>query len=319
MINLLHAFQGSFLPVCDGCTYLFMDIPIGGFPLVFIGLIVFTWTLPSLAARFKLMWLAIASRWLRWGWIGYAFAYFLRVSELSFRPDWVHFVTGLAVWFGIETLYNWMGIKALSRSDIPLFPKYSENTDGDDWPAEKKFIEVKEWIRESGFQRLDSLKAEVLPGTFLRSSIYEDRKSATRLQVLFFPHRRGVPAATYSFLTESADGSRIMTDNQFLPYGGYYPSNWTVRRFPLVGSIKKLASRHRDYLQHKDIKGTLLEDDALAHLSDQHRILEKVNIEQGFFLPRHHRDEHGRITSDGCFRLWKEMWLLAYFGRPVSG
>jgi hypothetical protein len=42
------------------------------------------------------------------------------------------------------------------------------------------------------------------------------------------------------------------------------------------------------------------------------------NTETGFLVPRPRREEEGKITSEGCYRLWKEMWLLAYLGKSCA-
>jgi hypothetical protein len=71
-------------------------------------LAVFSIIFPVLGNRFGVPVFAVVGRWLRWivfaGWL----AFLLRHFELSFRPDWVHFITGLALWFLFETGYNWL-------------------------------------------------------------------------------------------------------------------------------------------------------------------------------------------------------------------
>ena len=85
----------------------------------------------------------LLGRWLRWFLFGILFTYILKTFEFSLRPDWVHFFTGIALWFVFETGYNWIAIKALSYSNLPLFPEFYENEDGDEWPAEKRLIGVR--------------------------------------------------------------------------------------------------------------------------------------------------------------------------------
>ena len=45
--------------------------------------------------------------------------------------------------------------------------------------------------------------------------------------------------------------------------------------------------------------------------------LEKKNREMGF-LNEPNREDKQQISSEGCFRIWIEMWLLAYFGKTLS-
>jgi hypothetical protein len=45
--------------------------------------------------------------------------------------------------------------------------------------------------------------------------------------------------------------------------------------------------------------------------------LEKKNREMGF-LNEPNREDKQQISAEGCFRIWTEMWLLAYFGKTLS-
>jgi len=273
--------------------------------------------LPVLAGRLSLPILNIFSRWIRWFLIAGLFTFFLHLFELSFRPAWVHFIAGLGAWFVIETGYNWIAIKALSRSELPLFPSFRENKDGDEWPADKQFIELKDWLKSKSFKRSGALKAELFEGTYLRACVYQSEDKFTRIQILFLPKRQGGSTACYTIQTHGEDGQRLITDNQFLPYGGYYPENWQLSRKPLIGSLKRLFALHQKRLAKSTIKPVVIEGSASEELNDQQRILERLNTDTGFLVARPKQEEEGKITSDGCYRLWKEMWLLAYLGKSV--
>ena len=259
----------------------------------------------------------LVSRWLRWVLFAGLFSYFLKRLEISFRPDWVHFVTGIALWFIMETGYYWIAIKALSRSEIPLFPSFKANEDGDEWPADPLLIKLREWLREQKFKRLSALKAELFEDTFLRASIYESADKLTRLQILFIPKRKGGATACYTLSTNGTDNNRIITDNLYLPFGGYYPEKWNILRKPLIGSLQRLLKLHQLRTIKSSIVAIPFEDEPLEELNDQQRILERLNLEAGFLNPRHFQEEVGKISYDGRYRLWKEMWLLAYFGKSV--
>lgn len=274
--------------------------------------------LPLFGGRFGIPALMLLSRWLRWFLFAGLFAYFLKVFELSFRPDWVHFVSGFALWFVLETGYNWIAIKALSRSELPLFPRFYVNDDGDEWPADGKFIALKDWLRAQKWRRLSPLKAELFEGTYLRASIYESPDGLTRIQILFLPKRKGGATACYTVSSQTEDGERLVTDNHFLPYGGYYPANWSICRRPLIGSPYRLLTLHNRRIIRRGIVPVPLEDDALEEINEQQRVLERHNTETGFLVPRARREEEGKLTADGCYRLWKEMWFLAYLGKSVA-
>jgi len=273
---------------------------------------------PWLAMRTGVPFWTVAGRWVRWIFFAGAFAYLLEAAGLSYRPFWVHFVTGLAVWFVLETGYYWLAIKALSRSELPLFPSFRENREGDEWPADPRSIEIKEWLRENRYKRLCALKAELFEGACLRASIYEAPDGFTRLQVLFIPQRKGDAIACFTLTTNGREGRRLITDNHFLPYGGYYPEAWDVSRKPLIGSLPRLVRHHHHRLLRGDLLPEPFEDDPLEELNTQQRILERLNTETGFLVPRPRQETEGRITSEGRYRLWKEMWLLAYFGKSVA-
>lgn len=278
---------------------------------------VLTVLLPLIGGRFQKPLLVMLGRWVRWIVFAALFAYFLKIFELSFRPDWVHFVSGLALWFVLETGYNWIAIKALSRSDLPLFPQFYVNEDGDEWPADERFIEIKDWLREEKYRRLSPLKAELFEGTFLRASVYESPDQSTRIQILFLPKRKGGATACYTISSQTEEGERLVTDNLFLPYGGYYPANWSMCRRPLIGSLHRLLYLHDRRIIRHGIIPVALEDDTLLEINEQQRLLERLNTETGFLVPRPRQEEEGKLTGDGCYRLWKEMWMLAYFGKSV--
>ena len=88
---------------------------------ILFGIALLSFILPSLGLRKGIPFLILIGRWVRWVLFAALFAFFLKAFQLSFRPDWVHFVTGLAVWFLLEIGYYWIEIKALSRSEIKVF------------------------------------------------------------------------------------------------------------------------------------------------------------------------------------------------------
>lgn len=274
--------------------------------------------LPILGGRLAMPVLTVFGRWLRWFLFAGFFAFFLWYFELSFRPLWVHYLTGFMLWFTLETGYNWIAIKALSHSELPLFPDFELNVDGDEWPADKKFIEVREWLRGQKFTRLSAMKAELFEDTFLRASVYESEDQLTRIQILFLPKRKDGATACYSITTQGKDERRLVTDNLFLPYGGYYPSGWEMMRKPLTGSLPRLLARHHKRLIKSTLTPIYSEDEPLIELNEQQRILERLNLETGFLVPRQLQEEEGKITYEGRYRLWKEMWMLAYLGKSIA-
>jgi len=43
--------------------------------------------------------------------------------------------------------------------------------------------------------------------------------------------------------------------------------------------------------------------------------LDRLNTELGFLVPHAEREEQGKITHEGRYRVWKEIWMLDYLGR----
>jgi hypothetical protein len=286
---------------------------------LFYSLAIITVLLTFLGGHFNIPICLILGRWLRWFLLSAIFAYLIKTFEVSLRPDWVHFSTGIALWFIVETGYNWIAIKALSFSNLPLFPDFYENKDGDEWPAEKRFIEIKEWLRDKNYTRLKRLNLNSLLDTHLRASIYESSDQLTRIQVIFLPKRKG---GAYCMLTQLARAQKVevalLPTTHTLPYGGYYPEGWEMCRKPLVGSIKRLLLLHHKRVLKLKIEPVVVQDGALEELNEHQRTLERINTETGFFVPRPRREEEGRISQEGRYRLWKEMWLTAYFGKPYT-
>ncbi|MFP4673689.1 MAG: hypothetical protein ACLFO5_03765 [Opitutales bacterium] len=274
--------------------------------------------LPILGSRTGMPVFVLLGRWVRWFLFAGLFAFFIKYFELSYRPDWVHFLTGLALWFLLETGYNWIAIKAISYSDLPLFPNFEENNEGDEWPADDRLIKLRDWLRKQGYTRLKALKATLFEEMALRASIYESKDRLTRIQILFIPKKKGGATACYAITTYGEEERRIITDNFFLPFGGYYPEGWQLCRKPLIGSLKRLLRLHAKRVKKSDITPVPCEQDPLTEINRQQLVLERLNLDTGFLVAHQHREEEGKISPEGRYRLWKEMWLIAYLGKPVT-
>ena len=55
----------------------------------------------------------------------------------------------------------------------------------------------------------------------------------------------------------------------------------------------------------------------IADLNDTQRELDRVNTELGFLNPQGAREDHGKISNEGRYRVWKEIWMLNYLGRAA--
>ncbi|MGF1453000.1 MAG: hypothetical protein ACFB21_13115, partial [Opitutales bacterium] len=234
------------------------------------------------------------------------------------RPAWALCIASFFAWALLETLYNWLWIKTISRSDLPLFVRWSENTDGDEWPVNRRSLLMRDWLRANGFRKLTSVKADLGPFGVLRSSLYENPEDHLRCQILFFPQASGSIQTAHQLMTRTKEGELVVTDNSFLPSAAYWPNDWFVERHPLVRSLPKLARKHRRRLREFAVEpAPWPEGEAVVELNEHQRILERLNLRRGFLQPYERREENGRITRQGRYRLWKEIWLLNYFGSTI--
>ena len=109
----------------------------------------------------------------------------------------------------------------------------------------------------------------------------------------------------------------MITDNQNMPFGGFYPDHWTVNRFPVCHSLKKLLKRHQDMMKATQKNWPKLEENIQAKVNCLQLELERKNREMGF-LNEPYSGCLQQISPEGCFRIWTEMWMLAYLGKTLS-
>lgn len=262
--------------------------------------------------------LGIVNRWLRVAVVGGGMALIWQ------RFDWgggrefgVLFAVFALVWLLIDGVYRWIAIHAMSVSPLPLFPRFILNQAGDEWPVQERFLKLRERIRAAGFHTVQALRAEVATSLYVRLSIYEDEARTTRLQVAFLPQPVGGVVACLHFSTKLADGRRLVTDNHYLPFAGFYPENWWLERSPLTRSFARLLARHRARVAAAGSVPEPWGGEPLNDLNAQQSELERINTELGFLLPHVEHEEHGRISHEGRYRVWKEMLTLDYFGRAA--
>jgi len=281
-----------------------------------LGLIAVAIVLMQLNQRFGSPVLAIFSRWLRWLVFGFGVAHLCVDFELIDRPYWVLAVAFMLLWFLIETIYNWLGIQALSVSPLPLFPRYIENPNGEEWPTQPRFLKLREWLRANGFSLVQPVKAEIGGGIQLRSCVYQDQAGGIRLQITFMPLSAATLGVCYSLVSHTASGQRLVTDNFYIPYAGFYPEHWFVERLPWTRSLEKLVTRHQARLAGE--AAVPFNSEPVVDLNAQQHELDQLNTQLGFLNPHSEREEFGKISQAGRYRIWKEVWLLNYLGRPTT-
>ena len=258
--------------------------------------------------------LAILDRWLRWFVFAFGAAQMSQQFEWIDRPFWVLVAIFFLVWFLGETLYNWLAISALSVSPLPLFPRYAINASGEEWPVQSRLLKIREWLRAQGFRQTQALKAEIGGGVYLRVSIYQDALATVRVQVTFIPQANGAISVCFAVASIAEDGRRYLTDNLYIPFAGFFPENWFVERAPWRRSLPRLITRHRQRLAAAGVTPVPFTVEPLADLNTAQQELDRLNTEMGFLHPHHDREDLGKITHEGRFRVWKEYWMLNYLG-----
>jgi hypothetical protein len=258
--------------------------------------------------------LAIPIRWLRW----ILFALFTAQTNGQFklidRPFWVVAATVFIFWFLLEAGFNWLKVSAISLSPLPLFPRYVVNSGGDEWPTQKRLLRVRDWLRDHRFTPVQALKAEIGGGIWLRTSVYHNHDGTMRLHVLFVPQENGAITVCYSLATLTTGARRYVTDNLYIPFGGFYPESWHVDRNPWCRRLARLVDRHHERLEKSGETPAPWGISPIDDINQQQQHMEMINTELGYLLPHADREEHGKITPEGRFRIWKEAWLLDYFG-----
>lgn len=259
--------------------------------------------------------IAIICRWMRWGVFSTSAAWTLIEFECTDRPYWAVLAACSLIWVLFETIYNWLMVNALSSSSVSMFPHYVINPAGDEWPVQRKYMQLRETLRFRGFLPTQALRAEIAGGVYLRCSFYEHPDSKIRIQLHFIPQPSGVISLSCVISSVTASGLRVVTDNLHIPFGGFYPQNWQVERRPMIRSVLRLLEVHQDRVDKTGDKVVPFEQLAFVDLENTQRELDRLNTELGFLLPYGEREEFGKISHEGRYRVWKEVWMLEYLGR----
>lgn len=258
--------------------------------------------------------LGILVRWARWIFIALIGTSIASMFDYQAHPMWVVGVAVFLGWFLLETGYTWLAVAALSRSELPLFPRYLENPRGPEWPNEEKYIHLRASLRKQGFRLRSALVARHEEQELMRLAIMDREDNKVRATLLFFPSASGNETLACAFHSDAEDGTKLVTDNLFIPFGGFYPESWLVERRPRTRSVERLYQRH---LARCDAHGRPLMAIELMPLDEinlSSRELEALNRDLGFLTSPQEAEEEGRITVAGRVRVWMEIWTLSYLG-----
>jgi hypothetical protein len=178
-------------------------------------------------------------------------------------------------------------------------------------------LKIREWLRAQGFRQVQALKAEIGGGIYLRVSVYQDAQAMVRVQVTFLPQANGAISVCFAVTSITADGERYLTDNLYIPFAGFYPESWFVERSPWRRSLRGLLGRHRARISAAGVTTVPFSSEPLADLNAAQSELDALNTELGFLHAHAEREELGKITHEGRYRVWKEIWMLNYLGRAA--
>tara|TARA_B100001769_G_scaffold263962_1_gene247743 strand:- start:2588 stop:3460 length:873 start_codon:yes stop_codon:yes gene_type:complete len=259
----------------------------------------------------------IIAHWFRWLAFAFGFSYILVLFEWSSRPLWLHLTTGMAVWFVAETIFYRISIQLLNLGETPLFPNYKKDNNDELWPINKEAITIKAVLSKTGFKKTGVIGAHFFNDLIIRQATYLNKEKTIRINIIFIPNAQNEVKCFFSILSIEDSNNYLITDNQTMPFGGYYPANWSVGRHPLNRSLDKLLKVHQDKMGKGHTKWNPLEEDPLDSINICQRSLERKNQEMGFLF-YHGGERKEKISPEGCVRICMEMWLLSYFGKTFS-
>lgn len=261
--------------------------------------------------------LAILARWCRWFFMAFLITLSVQLFMSNGIETWRVFVAGLLGWFLLESIYAWLLVNVVSGSDLPLFPRFRRSASGDSWPIEEQWIQLKEWARKAGFERRDMLSVSLDGEITLRVSVLDQPAEQIRMLVYLIPNQIGTLMSALAFHTDFKDGKRVVTDNFFIPFGGFYPENWEVARMPRERNPQRLLDRHKSRCKEVDAPVAELNADPMEGINRDQQRVELLNRQLGFLNSIEEEEEVGRISGPGRYRVWRDMLLQNYLGTSL--
>ena len=261
---------------------------------------------------------ALINRWARWFLFSLVGAFILDQFTDGTRPFAVWWAISFLAWFLGESILTWMAVKSLSFSQFPLFPRFEVPPEDSTLPADAEFLHLRDELKKAGFSRKQSLRADLPHGLRVQLLVYLSDDQRHKLQVFLIPHPTGAMLTCFSLFSKNDEGEHWVTDNIFLPFGGFYPSRWKLQRFPLRRTFSSILAIHQRRLKQAGGNWVAWDEEWLSSINEEQRHIENLNEKAGLILPHSYREEYGLLSTEGRYRLWKEIWLLNYFATPVN-
>ena len=206
---------------------------------------------------------------------------------------------------------------------MPLFPRYVVNSSGDEWPTQQRLLKVRDWLREQPLCPRAGAQGRA------------GRRHLAAHLGLSQPRRHAAPACAVCAAgkrrhhgvfqpRDAHHGRAALRHRQSLHSLRRFLSRELARRAQPVAAQpgRSIVARHQAAVERQDPakprsggKSAPIDD-----INQQQQHMEMRSTPSSVICCPTPREEYGKITPEGRFRIWKEAWLLDYLGiaRPVS-
>lgn len=255
----------------------------------------------------------ILSRWVRWIFTCLGFALLAKVYWLPLAPLPLIFFTNFILWFIFESFMIWRQIRRISTLQVPIFPKFAEMESANLFFPNTLRQPMEESLAKLGFSmekilRIDDPK---MPQTICPVFRSENRKIRLLIKLQYIlPQQIKTSISIYSI---REDGDVFLTENNSNIYGGYYPKKWHVVRRPLMQNVDKLIKYHQNRVEKKNLQK--LDSSPIDEINGFQNALKLENLRRDFIVSE--KEERLFLSSNACYRIWLEVWLLTYLGRSI--
>ncbi|MDR3316669.1 MAG: hypothetical protein LBS68_01150 [Puniceicoccales bacterium] len=260
---------------------------------------------------------AIFLRWLRFGATGTTFAYAVKFFTGNPAPFGLLVATGLTLWFLAEGMATWGQVRRLGDMEAPFCLRYDPADDLSLWPNAPDLRSVQNSKECGGFLLETMARVDHRGKLLFLCPILLSADRQIRLVMRFPLPLEGTAPASFIFYSVDGGGRTIVTENFCGVFAGYYPDSWDVRRRPLVASLFRLLALHRRRLC--DRSPAAMDGNPIEMLNGLQDALLEENRGRNFLIAGAGAGRSSlRFGSEAGFRIWLEVFLLRYFGRPLG-
>ena len=255
--------------------------------------------------------LGVLTNWIKWIGFSFLFCFLLDYYELSNREPTIHFITGMCVWFILDTLFNQVYISI--AKEIEVFPRYKKEIDNNFWLVEPFVLKTKEDLRKNNYRKIDLIQAEVRGGTKIKQMVFLNNENRTRINIYLIQNNN--TRYFISIFNKSKNGFYLITDNTINPFGGCYPKSWDIKKYPMFRSFSFLLKKHEKRMKKAGKEWEKFDENIINQINDEQRVLKNTNIDLGYLQIT---EGGARISPKGSFKLWVGIWVLSYFGIIIN-